>query len=66
MTPTPQRPFGRQVTLPPCGVQVPESVAGRALPHPRDQSVNITAQAPDPVIAVTKRDIGGGLVETDL
>jgi hypothetical protein len=45
---------------------VPESVAGRALARPLDQSVNNTAQMPDPVIAETKRDIGAGLIKTDL
>ena len=37
-----------------------------ALPHERDESADVTAQAPDPSMLQAKRDIDAGLVDTDM
>ena len=42
------------------------SGSGLQLPHERDESVNATADAPDPVMVQAKRDIDAGLVDTDM
>lgn len=36
------------------------------LPHERDESGEVSATAPDPVMAQAKRDIDAGLVDTDM
>lgn len=63
---TPSRPPGDQHAIPPGGIRVPNSVAGLAMPHERDQSTDATAKAPDPVVAQAKRDIDAGLVDTGM
>ena len=40
--------------------------SGLQLPHERDESVDATADAPDPVMVQAKRDIDAGLVDTDM
>lgn len=65
---------GKQKPTPPRqGKRSPEPTATRGprtsdgkLPHERDQSAHTTAEAPDPVIAQAKRDLDGGLVDTDM
>jgi len=36
------------------------------LPHERDESTKVTADAPDPMMVQAKRDIDAGLVDTDM
>lgn len=66
VNPRATRPIGRQVATPPRGVKAPDSAAGLALPHERDESTDSAAAAPDPVMAQAKRDIDAGLVDTDM
>lgn len=65
VNPRARRPVGRQVPTPP-RVKAPDSAAGLALPHERDESTDSAAVAPDPVMAQAKRDIDAGLVDTDM
>ena len=66
MNPRTRRPVGRQVATPPRGVKAPLSNAGLKLPHERDESIDTTAEAPDPVMVQAKRDIDAGQVDTDM
>jgi hypothetical protein len=60
------RSVGRQTATPPRGAKAPLSKPGLPLPHERDESINDTADAPDPVIAQAKRDLDAGMVDTDM
>lgn len=62
----PGRPVGHQVATPPHGANAPESTAGLALPHERDESTEAFTVAPDPVMIQAKRDIDAGMVVTDM
>lgn len=64
--PRTKRPIGRQVAKPTRRAKAPESAAGLALPHERDESAPATAVAPDPVMVQAKRDIDAGMVDTDM
>ncbi|MBT9549722.1 MAG: hypothetical protein IV088_02650 [Hydrogenophaga sp.] len=66
MTPNSRRPIGRQVATPPRGAKAPLSGTGLPLPHERDETVNDTAEAPDPKMVQAKRDLDAGLVDTDM
>lgn len=72
MTPKPKpkpktrRAVGRQPPTPARRTKAPESPAGLALPHERDESSDATAGASEPVMAQAKRDIDAGLVDTDM
>lgn len=66
MNPKKRRPVGRQVPTPPRCTKAPESAAGLALPHERDESSDATDESPDPVMAKAKRDIDAGMVDTDM
>ena len=59
-------PAARQTVIPPLGVKAPLSKAGLKLPHERDESTDLTAEAPDPLMVQAKRDIDTGLVDTDM
>ena len=61
-----RRPVGRQVATPPRGAKAPGSAAGLALPHERDESIDTTAEAPDPLMVQAQRDIDAGMVDTDM
>lgn len=56
----------RLLPTPPRGAKAPLSDAGLALPHEREESADITAKAPDPMMVQAKRDIDAGLVDTDM
>lgn len=56
----------RPQATPAPGAKAPLSNPGLALPHERDESTNVTAQAPDPMILQAKRDIDAGMVDTDM
>ena len=69
--PTPARPAERsrrqgEPATPLRAVRAPESAAGLALPHERDQSNDVTADAPDPLMVQAQRDIDAGMVDTDM
>lgn len=68
MSPNPKarRPVGRQVATPPRGAKPPTLNPDLPLPHERDESVDATAEAPDPKMVQAKRDIDAGLVDTDM
>lgn len=59
-------PAGRQTAIPRLGVKAPLSDAGLKLPHERDESTKVTADARDPMMVQAKRDIDAGLVDTDM
>lgn len=61
-----KRPVGRQPIKAPRNAKAPRSAAGLPLPHERDESPDVTAAAPDPVMVQAKRDIDAGLVDTDM
>ena len=61
-----RRTVGRQTATPPRGAKAPLSQPGLPLPHERDESINDTADAPDPVIVQAKRDLDAGMVDTDM
>ena len=67
MTPHPlgRRPIGQQRATP-RRAKAPESPAGLALPHERDESSPATAATPDPVMVQARRDIDAGMVDTDM
>jgi hypothetical protein len=50
----------------PSRTKAPGSAPGLPLPHERDESPDISAVVPDPVMAQAKRDIDAGLVDTDM
>lgn len=66
MNPSGRRPVGRQVATPPRGAKAPLSPPGLPLPHERDETVNDTAEAPDPKMVQAQRDLDAGLVDTDM
>lgn len=66
MKPKASRAAVRAVAIPPCGTKAPLSKPGLKLPHERDESTNVTANAPDPKMVQAKRDIDAGLVDTDM
>lgn len=66
INPRNRRPGGRQVAIPPCGAKAPLSNAGLKLPHERDESTDVTTDAPDPLMVQAKQDIDAGLVDTDM
>ena len=64
-----RRSVGRKMAEPPQGGSPPGLVPpgeALALPHERDQSAQVTAPAPDPLVAQAKRDIDAGQVDTDM
>ena len=61
-----RHPVGRQVATPPRGAKPPTLNPDLPLPHERDQSIDATAQAPDPQMVQAQRDIEAGLVDTDM
>jgi hypothetical protein len=56
----------RQSQAQPRDAKAPLSVPGLALPHERDESIDPSAAAPDPVMLQAKHDIDAGLVDTDM
>ena len=59
-------PIGRQLATPPRGAKPPALNPDLPLPHERDESVDATADAPDPRMVQAQRDIDAGLVDTDM
>ena len=66
MNPQGRRPVGRQQPTPQRGAKPPRLNPELPLPHERDQSIDATAKAPDPVMVQAKRDIDAGMVDTDM
>ena len=66
MNPSGRRPVGRQVATPRRGAKAPLSAPGLPLPHERDETVNDTADEPDPKMVQARRDLDAGLVDTDM
>lgn len=66
LNPRKRRAIGRQVATPPRGAKAPLSATGLPLPHERDETVNDTAEEPDPKMVQAKRDLDAGLVDTDM
>ncbi len=66
MNPRTKRPMGSQLPTPPRGAKAPLSAPGLALPHERDESIEPSAGAPDPLMLQAKRDIDASLVDTDM
>ncbi|MGS5087886.1 hypothetical protein ACVC7V_15495 [Hydrogenophaga sp. A37] len=66
LNPKNKRSIGRQVATPPRGAKAPLSAPGLPLPHERDETVNDTAEEPDPKMVQAKRDLDAGLVDTDM
>lgn len=68
MPPNPRarRPIGRQQPTPQRGAKPPRLNPRLPLPHERDQSIDATAPAPDPLMVQAQRDIEAGLVDTDM
>lgn len=66
LNPKTRHPIGRQVATPPRGAKPPTLNPDLPLPHERDQSVDATADAPDPQMVQAQRDIKAGLVDTDM
>lgn len=65
--PQAERPGGQDgAATPLLAVKAPNSAAGLALPHERDQSDDNTAGAPDPVMVQARRDLDAGMVDTDM
>lgn len=64
--PKANRPVLHRLAIPPLGAKAPLSNAGLKLPHERDESTDVTADAPDPMMVQAKRDIDAGLVDTDM
>jgi hypothetical protein len=64
--PITRRPGGRQMAIPPQGAKAPLSPSGLKLPHERDESTNVTAELPDPLMVQAKRDLDAGQVDTDM
>lgn len=66
LNPRTRRPVGRQVATPPRGARTPGPANGLALPHERDESPDVAAVEPDPVMVQAKHDIDAGMVDTDM
>jgi hypothetical protein len=64
--PITRRPGGRQMGIPPQGAKAPLSPSGLKLPYERDESTNVTAELPDPLMVQAKRDLDAGQVDTDM
>lgn len=62
----PNRPMLHRTAVPPRGAKAPLSKPGLKLPHERDESIDVTADVPDPKMVQAKRDIDAGLVDTDM
>jgi hypothetical protein len=52
--------------IPPQGAEGPVSPSGLKLPHARDDSTNVTAELPAPLMVQAKRDLDAGQVDTDM
>lgn len=61
-----KRPIGLQQPIPQQGAKPPRLNPDLPLPHERDQSIDATADAPDPKMVQAKRDLDAGLVDTDM
>lgn len=66
MNPRDRRPIGRQKGTPTRRTKAPDSPAGLALPHERDESTQTTPVPTDPAMEQAKRDIDTGMVDTDM
>ena len=66
LKPKSRRLVGRQVATPPRGPSTRGPAHGLALPHERDESSDVTALEPDPMMVQAKRDIDAGMVDTDM
>ena len=66
LNPRKSRSIGRQVATPRRGAKAPLSAPGLPLPHERDETVNDTADEPDPKMVQAQRDLDAGLVDTDM
>ena len=61
-----KQPVGRQHPTPARRAKTAAPTEDLKLPHELDESVHVTAAAPDPVMVQAKRDIDAGLVDTDM